>query len=248
MCVSLYVRILSKTLRLEQAKQNKHFPSQLTALRETAQLSFQAQVWCPLMLMGSRQEAEALWLLGAGNAWFLVCGGERWCASFCLAIRVGSGCCLSLLPCSQHPQKRLSERHGGGVIWKAAVLEPLCHFLLWRAQTSATLRGASSAAHVFFWIQVTETHGQKFLDQLSFEDTQTLPAGTLSCLPVEWGQIQITNRPAWNPEFSVTLLLFPRHLPGRCCKHRELTLDWSPTVDEIQVPLPRELTVLWGEV
>jgi len=27
------------------------------------------------MLMGSRQEAEALWLLGAGNAWFLVCGG-----------------------------------------------------------------------------------------------------------------------------------------------------------------------------
>lgn len=62
------------------------------------------------------------------------------------------------------------------------------------------------------------------------------------------GTNQITNRPAWNPEFSVTLLLFPRHLPGRCCKHRELTLDWSPTVDEIQVPLPRELTVLRGEV
>ena len=76
MCVSVYVHILSKMLRLEQAKQNKHFPSQLTALRETAQLSFQAQVWCPFMLMGSRQEAEALWLLGAGNAWFLVCGGQ----------------------------------------------------------------------------------------------------------------------------------------------------------------------------
>lgn len=95
---------------------------------------------------------------------------------------------------------------------------------------------------------MTETHGQKFPDQLSFEDTQTLPAGTLSCLPAEWGQIQITNRPAWNPEYSVTLSLLPRHLPGRCCKHRELTLDWSPTVDEIQVPLPRDLTVLWGEV
>ena len=36
MCVSVYVHILSKTLRLEQAQQNKHFPSQLTALRETA--------------------------------------------------------------------------------------------------------------------------------------------------------------------------------------------------------------------
>lgn len=95
---------------------------------------------------------------------------------------------------------------------------------------------------------MTETQGQKFPDQLSFEDTQTLPAGTLSCPPVEWRQTQITNRPAWNPEFSVTLSLFPRHLPGRCCKHRVLTLDWSPTVDETQVPLPRELTVLWGEM
>ena len=46
----------------------------------------------------------------------------------------------------------------------------------------------------------------------------------------------------------MTLSLFPRHLPGRCCKHRVLTLDWSPTVDETQVPLPWELTVLWGEM
>ena len=87
----------------------------------------------------------------------------------------------------------------------------LCHFLLWWTQTSAALWGASSAAHGFFWIQVTETHGQKFPDQLSFEDTQTLLAGTLSCPPVEWGQTQITDLPG-----TLNSQWLPHHSPDTC--------------------------------
>ena len=187
---------------------------------------------------------SGFWELEAPGFWFV--GGGRWCASFHLAIGVGSGCCLSLLPCSQNPQKRLSERHGGGVIWKAAVLEPLSFPPLVNSDLSCPLRGLVSSTWIL--LDTSDRNPRSEIPRSTVLWGYTDTAGWHPQLSACWVGTDSDNRPAGNPEFSMTPSSFPRHLPGRCCEHRVLTLYWSPTVDETQVPLLRELTVLWGEM
>ena len=198
------------------------------------------------MLMGSRQEAEALWLLGAGSAWFLVCGGR---ALMCI----------------------FPSGHWGGV---RVLFVPVAMFSKSSEKTVREARRRSYLKSCSFGTSVISSSGeprpqlpsegprQQHMDSSGYKWQKPMVRNSpINCplrihrhcgwhpqLSACWVGTDSDNRPAGNPEFSMTPSSFPRHLPGRCCKHRVLTLYWSPTVDETQVPLLRELTVLWREM
>ena len=198
------------------------------------------------MLMGSRQEDEALWLLGAGSAWFLVCGGR---ALMCIfpsghwgGVRV---LFVPVAMFSKSSEKTVREARRRSYL-KAAVLEPLSFPPLVNSDLSCPLRGLVSSTWIL--LDTSDRNPRSEIPRSTVLWGYTDTAGWHPQLSACWVGTDSDNRPAGNPEFSMTPSSFPRHLPGRCCEHRVLTLYWSPTVDKTQVPLLRELTVLWGEM